>query len=108
MPTTSGSVGRAFSSAAIELALANIPGFFATSVPGPAQSYGVYWPALVPADEIDQVVVMDDGRRIRIPAAADAMRPAAEPVVAPARARRGAGAGRARAAARALVRRPLR
>jgi len=61
------SVGRAFSSAAIELALANIPGFFATSAPGPAQSYGVYWPALVPADEIDQVVVTDDGRRIRIP-----------------------------------------
>ena len=26
----------------------------------------MYWPALVPADEIDQVVVLDDGTRIRI------------------------------------------
>ena len=76
-------VGRAFSSAAIELALANIPGFFATSAPGPAQSYGVYWPALVPADEIDQVVVMDDDRRIRIlPAPAEDS--AAQPIVPPA------------------------
>ena len=60
------SVGRAFSSAAIELALANIPGFFTTGPPGPAQAYGVYWPALVPASEIDQVVVLDDGTRLRI------------------------------------------
>ena len=59
-------VGRAFSSSAIELALASIPGFFTTSAPGPAQAYGVYWPALVPAVEIDQVVVLDDGTRIRI------------------------------------------
>ena len=34
--------------------------------PGAASAYGVYWPALVPADEIDQVVVLDDGRRMRI------------------------------------------
>ena len=32
-------VGRAFSSAAVELALANYPGFFATTTPGAAQSY---------------------------------------------------------------------
>ncbi len=59
-------VGRAFSSAAVELALANYPGFFTTGTPGPAQAYGVYWPALVPAGEVDQVVVLDDGRRIPI------------------------------------------
>lgn len=59
-------VGRAFSSAAVELALANYPGFFATSAPGPAQAYGVYWPALVDAAEVDHVVVLDDGRRLRI------------------------------------------
>jgi len=62
-------VGRAFSSAAIELALANIPGFFATTAPGPASSYGVYWPALVPVEEIDHAVVLDDGRRLSIAAA---------------------------------------
>lgn len=59
-------VGRAFSSAAVELALANYPGFFATSAPGPAQAYGVYWPALVAADDVAHVVVLDDGRRLRI------------------------------------------
>ena len=59
-------VGRAFSSAAIELALANYPGFFGTGPPGPASAYGVYWPALVPADEIEQVVVLDDGTRVRV------------------------------------------
>ncbi len=33
-------VGRAFSSAATELALASYPGFFTTAPPGPAQAYG--------------------------------------------------------------------
>jgi len=59
-------VGRAFSSAAIELALANYPGFFATSAPSSAQSYGVFWPALVNAGDVDHIVVLQDGRRIRI------------------------------------------
>jgi hypothetical protein len=59
-------VGRAFSSAAIELALASYPGFFATSAPGPAQSFGVYWPALVGAAEVDHVVVLPDGRRVHV------------------------------------------
>jgi hypothetical protein len=75
-------VGRAFSSAAVELALASYPGFFTTSPPGPATSFGVYWPALVPADEIDQVVVLEDGRRLRIEPAPTG--PAsAEPIVPP-------------------------
>ena len=59
-------VGRAFSSACAELALASIPGFFTTTPPGEAQPYGVYWPALVPSDEVAHVVVLDDGRRIPI------------------------------------------
>ena len=41
-------VGRAFSNAAIELALANYPGCYTTTPPGDATPYGVYWPALVP------------------------------------------------------------
>ncbi|MEX2626333.1 MAG: acyclic terpene utilization AtuA family protein [Ilumatobacteraceae bacterium] len=82
-------VGRTFSSAAIELALANYPGFFATTAPGPAQSFGVYWPALVPADEVDHVVVLDDGRRIRIDPSPTGppgppVDPASRPAVAPA------------------------
>ena len=59
-------VGRAFSSAAIELALANYPGFFVSAPPSEAQAFGVYWPALVANDEVHQVVVLADGRRISI------------------------------------------
>jgi Acyclic terpene utilisation family protein AtuA len=59
-------VGRAFSSAAVELALANYPGFFVSSQPGEAQPFGVYWPALVANDEVHQVVVLSDGGRIDI------------------------------------------
>ena len=60
-------VGRAFSSAVVELALANYPGFFSSSAPGEAQAFGVYWPALVPNDEVTQVVVHADGSRTTIP-----------------------------------------
>lgn len=60
-------VGRAFSGAAVELALASYPGFTLTSQPGDAQPYGVYWPALVDADEVEHVVVHADGRREVVP-----------------------------------------
>ncbi|MEI6498231.1 MAG: acyclic terpene utilization AtuA family protein [Actinomycetota bacterium] len=55
-------VGRAFSAAAVELALASYPGFFVSSPPGDAQPYGVYWPALVANEEVTHVVVHADGR----------------------------------------------
>jgi hypothetical protein len=60
-------VGRRFSGAVTELALASYPGFYLTTPPGEATAYGVYWPTLVPATEVEQVVVHDDGRRVRIP-----------------------------------------
>jgi hypothetical protein len=59
-------VGRAFSGAAVELALASYPGFFATSPPGEESAYGVFWPAHVPASLVREVVVMDDGRKLEI------------------------------------------
>ena len=59
-------VGRAFSSAAIELTLANYPGCYTTTPPTDATPYGIYWPALVRADLVDQTVVLDDGRRLVI------------------------------------------
>jgi hypothetical protein len=74
-------VGRAFSSAAVELALASYPGYFTTTPPGAAASFGVYWPALVPATEIDQVVVAADGTRTRIDPAPTG--PAPEEPIAP-------------------------
>jgi len=61
-------VGRSFSSAAIELALANYPGFYLTSLPGDASAYGVFWPALVAREVTDEVVVHNDGRREVVPA----------------------------------------
>ena len=60
-------VGRAFSGAAVELALASYPGFTLTSQPGDATPYGVYWPSLVPAREVEHVVVHPDGRREVVP-----------------------------------------
>lgn len=71
-------VGRAFTNAAVEMALGNYPGFFATTPPTAETPYGVYWPALVPRSAIDEVVVADDGRRIPVaappaPAAASAL-----------------------------------
>ena len=58
--------GKAFSGAAIELALANYPGFFATGGPSEAQPFGIYWPALVDATEVHQSVVLPDGSRIPV------------------------------------------
>ena len=60
-------VGRRFSNAAVELALASYPGTTLTAPPGDGAPYGIYWPALVPSDEIDHVVVHADGRREPIP-----------------------------------------
>ena len=58
--------GKAFSGAAIELALANYPGFFATGGPSEAQPFGVYWPALVDATDVHQSVVLPNGSRIPV------------------------------------------
>lgn len=52
-------VGRSFANAAVEIGLASIPGFYGLSgAPGPASPYGVYWPALIPADLVAQEVVL--------------------------------------------------
>jgi hypothetical protein len=78
-------VGRAFSGAAIELALANYPGCYTTTPPGDATPYGVYWPALVRADLVEQVVVVDDGRRLPVKRSPpDPTDPAPDPPAPPA------------------------
>ncbi|SPT57537.1 acyclic terpene utilization AtuA family protein [Actinomadura madurae] len=58
--------GRAFSGAAVELALAGYPGFTMTSPPGKGSPYGVYKPAFVPNDMVDHVAVTHEGTRIPI------------------------------------------
>ncbi len=59
-------VGRAFSNRLIELALASYPGFFTTTPPESETAYGVYWPALLPAELVSQTVVLEDGRRLPV------------------------------------------
>jgi hypothetical protein len=56
-------VGRAFTSAAVELALASYPGFTMTAPPGPATPYGVYRAEYVDRADVTHTVVHADGRR---------------------------------------------
>ncbi|WP_432852420.1 acyclic terpene utilization AtuA family protein [Amycolatopsis sp. CA-161197] len=58
--------GRAFSGAAVELALGSYPGFHVTAPPSDASPYGVYSAAFVDAAEVPHVAVPADGRRIDI------------------------------------------
>jgi hypothetical protein len=64
-------VGRHFSSAAVELALASYPGFTTTAPPGDGQVYGVFTPGYVDAAEVPHVAVHADGARTEIPAATE-------------------------------------
>ncbi|HUJ05145.1 MAG TPA: acyclic terpene utilization AtuA family protein [Streptosporangiaceae bacterium] len=52
-------VGRAFSAAVVETALASYPGFYALTPPGDASMFGVYWPTQVPAEFICTRVLID-------------------------------------------------
>ncbi len=61
-------VGRRFSNATMELALGGYAGFHTTTPPAAESAYGVYWPALVPAAEVEHTVVLPDGTRVVIPA----------------------------------------
>ena len=59
-------VGRQFSSAAVELALASYPGFTSTSPPGDGQVFGVFTPGYIDATEVPHVAVHADGTRVDI------------------------------------------
>src|ERR1700743_1454304 len=66
-------VGRQFSSAAVELALASYPGFTVTAPPGDGQVYGVYTPGYVDAAKVQHLAVHADGSRVEIPCATDTL-----------------------------------
>lgn len=66
-------VGRHFSSAAVELALASYPGFHVTAPPGDGQVYGVFTPGYVAADQVPHVAVHADGSRVDIPCATETL-----------------------------------
>ena len=54
-------VGRVFSRAVTELALASYAGFFTSTPPGEASAFGVYWPALVGRHHVEHAVTLWDG-----------------------------------------------
>ena len=58
-------VGRLFSAKIIELALANIPGFFAQSGPKSSGPVIVYWPALIDSKHVKEKVHID-GKEIEV------------------------------------------
>ncbi|MGW5230147.1 acyclic terpene utilization AtuA family protein [Nocardia niigatensis] len=59
-------VGRAFSSVAVELALASFPGFSLTAPPGNGGPYGVFTPGYVDSKEIPHTAVLADGTEVAI------------------------------------------
>ncbi|GAB3146945.1 DUF1446 domain-containing protein [Amycolatopsis stemonae] len=60
-------VGRRFSNTTMELALGGYPGFHTTTPPSAESAFGVYWPTLVPAAEVEHRVTLPDGTRRVIP-----------------------------------------
>jgi hypothetical protein len=66
-------VGRAFTSAAVELALASYPGFHVTAPPADGQVYGVFSPGFVTAGEVMHVAVHADGHRVDIAPATETL-----------------------------------
>lgn len=53
-------VGRSFSNAAVEMALAHYPGFFLTEPPGDASPFAVYWPGSVDPEPVPSMVRLGD------------------------------------------------
>lgn len=84
-------VGRAFSSAVVENALAVYPGHFTATRPGAASAYGIYWPCLIDRGEVTQTIHVDGVATVvpvDLPAGADSgvlpEEPAAPPAGVPA------------------------
>ncbi|NBE81210.1 acyclic terpene utilization AtuA family protein [Micromonospora rubida] len=61
-----GRAGRAFSAAAVELALASYPGCTLTTLPGDATPYGVFTADAVPQGSVEHVAVLPSGERVPI------------------------------------------
>jgi hypothetical protein len=65
-------IGRPFSSAAVEIALASYPGATMTAPPGDATPYGVYQAAYIPNSRVEHRVVTQNDERIEVHAEAGA------------------------------------
>jgi hypothetical protein len=58
--------GRAFSQAAVELALGSYPGCTLTTTPGDASPYGTFRADYLPQDTVEHVAILPDGSRVAI------------------------------------------
>ncbi|GAA1385770.1 DUF1446 domain-containing protein [Pseudonocardia kongjuensis] len=68
--------------AAVETGLSGYPGLYLTAPPESGSSYPVFWPVLLPAAEVPQLVTLDGvTRTVPGPAPAPRPRPLPEPVV---------------------------
>lgn len=78
-------VGRAFSSVAVELALASYAGFSMTAPPGNGGPYGVFKPGYVDAKQVPHTAVLPDGTEVAIAPAGETLTLAevAEPIAPP-------------------------
>ncbi|MDP9091494.1 MAG: DUF1446 domain-containing protein [Actinomycetota bacterium] len=78
-------VGRAFSSAAIELALSSYPGFHVSAPPTDAAPYGVFSAAYVDAALVPHIAVLPDGGRVQVAPAEETLdlQGVPEPVLPP-------------------------
>ncbi|HVX09192.1 acyclic terpene utilization AtuA family protein [Humibacter sp.] len=87
-------VGRRFSNAAMELALAGYAGFHTTTPPTAETAYGIYWPTSVPASEVQHAVVLPDGSHVSVASTAPAQDAASQRTPEPAVDRRPCPAAR--------------
>ena len=78
-------IGRAFSGAAVELALASYPGFHLTAPPGDAQPYGVFTAAYLDRTLVPHLALLPDGRQVAAaePGRTAELAPVPEPAVGP-------------------------
>jgi hypothetical protein len=83
--------GRAFSAAAVELALASYPGCTLTTPPGDATPYGVFTVDTVAQEAVPHTAVLPSGERVPIPPPPKT-EPAAPPALPPAAPREGSPA----------------
>jgi Acyclic terpene utilisation family protein AtuA len=58
--------GRAFSQAAVELALASYPGFTLTTTPGDSSPFGVFRSEFIAQESVEHTAVLPDGSRVAI------------------------------------------
>ena len=76
--TDAGVVGKPFTAAAVELALASYPGFTLTAPPGAPSPYGIYRPAYVDRSAVEHTVHLPDGSTEVVPDPSVAEQPVAQ------------------------------